>query len=205
MKISKIAVGVFVLVVFSTLSTLADESVITLEITPSSSAPGADGTWELFGRIDDTGGGADGSLGFSSVLALIVDIDFGTDGDAVTIVDGIGAINPVNGGPPVLQKPMGVIEVLYGQDISSTGNIVPHVGNSGDALIAFGTYSAGQTPGFGQEGNNFTDALYLTSITPGGGPAIDDDATFTVVRRIPEPTTLALALISILALPRRRH
>lgn len=171
----------------------ADDAVITLDVTFSSPALNSPGTWELLGRIDDTGDGPDGSLGFSAIRALLTGIDFGIDGNAVNIASGIGAIFP-GGGLPVLDLGGGVIDIIYGQDISSTGFIVPNVGNSGDQLIAFGTFSAGLSPGFGQDGDLFSSALFLTSTTPGGGPAIVAGQTVTEIIRttVPEPTTSGL-------------
>ena len=84
---------------------------------------------------------------------------------------------------------------------------MPNVGNNGDALIAFGTFSSGQSPGFGQDGSGLmTQALFLTSVTPGGGNAIDPGATTTVVVQsiVPEPTSLALLVFGGLALAGRR-
>ena len=145
----------------------ADDLKIELDLS------GGD-TWELYAEVVDTGSGADGSLGLASIRALIDGIDFGTDGDAVTIAGDIGAINPVNGGPPVLDLGGGLIEVLYGQDISSTGAITGGVGNGGRKLIANGTYS-GADPSFGMDGSLESEGLFLTSTTPGGGEAIDPD------------------------------
>lgn len=175
---------------------VADDVTLTLEVTYDSPTPDSPGIWELFGRVDDTGSGADGSLGISAIRALIREIDFGTDGDAVTIVDGIGAITLPGGGFPVLDLGM-VIEVLYGQDISDTGEIVTGVGLGGDQLIAFGTFSTGMDPDWGMDGMLSSEALFLTSATPGGGNAISPDTTFTVVVRnnIPEPSSMALLAV----------
>lgn len=151
----------------------ADDIDLTLEYNPSGS------TWELYAEVV-SGGTADGSLGISAVRALLTGIDFGTNGDAVTIAGGIGAINPVDDGggnqrPPVLDLGGGVIEVLYGQDISATGTIVGGVGVGGRDLIASGSYSS--VPAFGADGALTSQGLFLTSTTPGGGNAIDPDNT----------------------------
>lgn len=135
------------------------------------------GDWSLYTRVIDTAGPANGSLGISAVRALIDGIDFGTGGNAVTIASGIGAINPVNGGPPVLNRGGGIIEIVYGQDISATGSIVPNVGVGSRRLVASGSYS-GSNPSFAADPSNpslTSQGLFLTSTTPGGGPAIDPD------------------------------
>jgi len=151
----------------SVASVRADEIEITLDL----SAGG--GTWELLAEVIVTGG-VDGSFGISAVRALIDGIDFGTGGDAVTIAGGIGAINPVNGGPPVLDLGDGVIEVLYGQDISDGPSVVTGVGNSGATMLASGTYS-GSAPTFGMDGSLSSQGLFLTSGGPTFGAAVDPD------------------------------
>ncbi len=210
MKIRGLFVGAVVLMTLVPKPVQADEVVVTLGVVSSSPTPGAPGTWEILARIEDTDSGADGSLGLSALRILLNDIDFGTDGDAITIASGIGAINPVptNAGPraPTLLLTSGVIDILYGQDIES-GPIVPNVGVGGDTLIAFGTFSSGLTPDFGLDGSLPTQALFLTSTTPSvGNNAIDPDATILEVNRssIPEPTSLALLLVGGVALATRR-
>lgn len=159
------------LVACTTSSVRADEINIDLEFD--------DGVWSLFAEVLDTAGAADGSLGISAIRALIDNVDFGTDGDAVTIAGGIGAINPVptssGDRAPVLQLTGGTLDILFGQDISSAGSIVGGVGVGARALIASGTYSGVSNPAFGSDGSLTSQGLFLTSTTPGGGNAIDPD------------------------------
>jgi len=163
----------------------ADEATITLDLTYNGGA-GSSGSWELFGRVDDTAGPADGQFGLSAVRALIDNIDFGTLGDAITLAPGNGAIDPLDPGgpderPAALQQPgTGIIDLVYGQDI--TGTVVFNVGNSGDTLLASGTFSAGSTPAFGVDNTGpttlLTQALFMNSA---GTFGIDADVTSTVV------------------------
>ncbi len=157
---------------FSASGARADDIEIELEFNG--------GDWSLYAEVVDTGSGVDGSLGLASIRALINGINFGTGGDGVTIASGIGAINPVNGGPPVLNKGGGLIEIIYGQDISSTGSIVGGVGVGGRDLIASGTY-LGSDPTFGSDGSLTSQGLFLTSTTPGGGNAVDPDNNVLVL------------------------
>ena len=215
MKSKMLLASLFTMLAVSANFASADDAVVTLEVTPSSPAPGAPGTWELFGRIEETGVGVDGSFGIAAIRALLVDIDFGTEGDAITLVDDIGAINPIDeGGPnerlPFLLLDDGTIDIIYGQDISDGPSVVPFVGVGGDALIAFGTYSAGLSPSFGKDMANpdnikFTDGNFLNTDTPPFGAAVPPDNVFTVVRVIPEPTSLALLLICGIALTNQRR
>ena len=168
----------------SVASVRADDIDITLEWNPS-------GTWELFAEVTGSGG-VDGSNGISAVRALIDGIDFGIAGDAVTIAGGIGAINPVNGGPPVLDLGGGVIEVLYGQDISDGPSVVTGVGVGGPALIALGTFSGGG-PSFGMDGNLSSQGLFLDSAGPNFGAAIDPDNNILIELHgdpVPHPADL---------------
>jgi len=152
----------------------ADDIDITLEWSPG-------GTWELFAEVTGSGG-VDGSDGISAVRALIDGIDFGTGGDAVTIASGIGAINPVNGGPPVLDLGGGVIEVLYGQDISDFGSVVLGVGTSSRALLASGTGDfSGGAPSFGMDGSLSSQGLFLSNNTDPLAAAVDPDTSETFV------------------------
>ena len=176
----------------------ADDATITLDVN-FSGAVGTAGTWQLSGRIDDTGSGANGDFGLSAVRALLDNIDFGTSGDAITFAPGNGAIDPLLDQfgnvvrPPVLQQTGGTIDLIYGQDLSEsptfpgsgTSNVVvPLVGTSGDVLIASGIFSAGATPAFGQDdtgsGTLFTQALFLTNGAAPYTGAIDANNTFTV-------------------------
>jgi|GEM_PF-2850552 len=132
------------------------------------------GTWQLFAEITNVGTGtADGSNGLAAVRALLDNIDFGTDGDAVTISDDIGSINPVqtDSGPrlPVLDLG-GTIDVLYGQDISDAESVVGGIGVGGPSLIASGSYS-GAIPAFGMDGLLSSDANFLAVAAPGAQTA----------------------------------
>lgn len=170
----------------------ADDATITLDVSYSAGA-GSAGVWELYGRIDSTASGANGAFGLSAVRALLTGVDFGVDGDAVLLSSGIGAIDPIDLGgpnerPPVIELTGGVIDLVYGQDLSeSNGNtLVFGVGASGDALLASGTFSAGMTPDFGQDDSGpmtlYTTALFLPSgSTPIGSAALLADNTFTEV------------------------
>lgn len=176
----------------------ADDATITLDLTYSSGA-GSAGTWQLLGRIDDTAGAANGQFGFSSVRALIDNIDFGSNGDAITFASGIGSINPIAENtiferPAVLQQVGGTIDLVYGQDFSESEtfpgsgvfrSVVSGVGNSGDALLASGSFAAGLVPVFGQDSTGpstlFTQALFLTSASSPFVSAFDADNTFTLV------------------------
>jgi hypothetical protein len=105
-------------------------------------------TWELYAEVVSPGSGAtDGSNGIAGMVALINNIDFGTNGDAVNIASGINAFFP-NGNQPVLDKGGSLIEILYGQDISDPNDVVGLVGVGGRDLLADGTYS-GSIPSFG--------------------------------------------------------
>lgn len=161
--------------------TTADDVTITLDLNYND-GNGSDGTWQLFGRIDDTGNGTNGEFGLAAVRALIDDIDFGTGGDAITFASGIGAMS----GPTVMQHTSGTIDLFYGQDLSeSQTSVVSNVGNSGDTLLSSGTFSAGANPDFGQDNSGattlFTQALFLNTDSGPFGPSIDADNTLTVV------------------------
>ncbi len=191
---------------------LADSAEITLDLTFFGPGTSSGGIWELFGRVDDTGDGVDGSFGFSAIRALIDGVDFGTNGDAVAIATDIGAINPVltSGGPrlPVLMTAGGTLDIIYAQDISSPSFVVGFVGTTGNALIASGTFSPGNIPSFGDDDSGLTtDALFL-DVFPGpfGNSESPDSLSLTVTQTIiPEPTSLALLACGSLALLRRRR
>ncbi len=136
------------------------------------------GTWSLYAEVIDTNSGADGSFGISAVRALVDNIDFGTNGSAVSIESGNGAINPVptSGGDraPVLQLAGGTLDVLYGQDISDGPSVVTGVGVGSRAKLASGTYSGG-APTAGQDGSLLTDGLFLNTGSGPFGNAVDPD------------------------------
>ena len=203
---------VFALFVFPSSLASADSVEITLDLTFPGPDTSSGGTWELLGRVVDTGGGADGSFGISAIRALIDGIDFGTLGDAIFIAPDIGAINPVmtSDGPrtPALETSGGTIDIIYGQDISDPSSVVGFVGTSGDALIMYGTFPPGSIPSFGDDDSGLISASLFLDTFPGPfGNAIDADSVTTVVTQtiIPEPTSLALVMCGSLLLSRRRR
>lgn len=172
----------FLLVGLGANSVLADD--ITLDLVYSSSSM----TWEVYAEITngvpDT---VDGSNGLAAVRLLIDNIDFGTNGDAVTIASGIGAIDPIDPGgvnerPPILQTTGGTLDILYGQDLSEVfQQVVGNVGNSGPVLIADGTFS-GAAPEWGDDDSGETSAGLFLDIPPtlandDFGNALDPDNT----------------------------
>lgn len=168
-----------------TYSAKADDVTVTLDLSYSSGV-GSAGSWQLFGRVDNTAGPADGQFGLSAVRTLLDNIDFGASGDAIALAPGNGAIDPLDPGgpnerPPALQQlGTGTIDLVYGQDTS--GSAVFNVGNSGDRLLASGTFAAGSIPSFGVDNTGpttlFTQALFLNSSGTGG---VIVDNTFTSV------------------------
>jgi hypothetical protein len=202
----------FALFAFHSRLASADNAVVTLDLTFFGPDTASGGSWDLFGRVDATSGGADGSFGFSAIRALIDGIDFGVLGDAIFIVPGIGAIDPIltSSGPrtPAIQTAGGTIDLIYGQDISDTPSVVGFVGTSGDALIAYGTFSPGSIPDFGDDDSGLlTQALFLNTFPGPFGGAIDPDSTSVVVTQtiIPEPSSLVLLVCGGILLPRWRH
>jgi len=191
----------------------ADNVVVTMDLTFFVPDTSSGGTWDLFGRVEDTAGGADGSFGISAIRALIDGIDFGVLGDAIFIAPGIGAINPIDlGGPnervPALETAGGTIDIIYGQDIADTPSVVGFVGVGGDALIAYGTFSPGSIPDFGDDDNGlFTDANFLNTFPGPFGSAIPPDGVSVVVTQtiVPEPSSLVLLACGGLLLPRWRR
>ena len=213
MKMNKMLSGVLALVVFSALPTQADDLVVTLDVSFANAGPNSPGTWELLGRIVDTAGPNDGSNGLAAVRALLDGIDYGTNGDAVTIAPGIGAINPVQtfNGPrnPVLLTSGGTVDLLYGQDISTPSSVVGGVGVGGDDLIASGTFSAGDVPAFGDDDQGLTtDANFLAVAPPGTQTAAyapDNIILEVVTSVVPEPASPALVLFGgVLGIGARR-
>jgi len=154
-------------------SVRADEIDVTLEFSG--------GTWQLYAEVNNTAGPADGSVGIAAINALIDNIDFGTNGSAVSLEAGaVNALNPIDqGGPnervPVLLRASGTVDILYGQDLSSvTSGGVGITG--GRAFIASGTYNTGgANPAFGSQGSSVTDGNFLTS-TAANNVAIAPDA-----------------------------
>ena len=145
----------------------ADTMTIDLEYRTDTLA------WELYALINDTGSGNSGDNGLAALRALIDNIDFGTNGEAVNIPTGIGAIDPINLGgpnerPPVFQTLGGTLDIIYGQNISVPASVVGGVGVS-RTLIIDGTFpSAGTPPAFGDDDREFTtDGNFLDVPAPG--------------------------------------
>ncbi|MEO2046488.1 MAG: hypothetical protein ABGX16_07930 [Pirellulales bacterium] len=187
--------------------------MVALDLTFLGPGTSSGGTWDLFGRVEDTGGGADGSFGLTAIRALIDGIDFGVLGNAIFIAPGIGAINPIDeGGPnervPALQTAGGTIDIIYGQDISDDPSVVGFVGIGSDALIAYGTFLPGSIPDFGDDDSGLlTDALFLNTFPGPFGGAISPDSVSVVFTHtiVPEPSSLVLLVCGGLLLPRRRR
>jgi hypothetical protein len=195
------------LFIFHSNPTSADNAVVTLDLTFFGPGTSSGGTWDLFGRIDNTGSGADGSFGLSAIRALIDGIDFGTLGDAIFMAPDIGAIDP----PPIFIAPDGTIDLVYSQDISDASSVVGFVGTSGDELIAYGTFSPGSIPDFGDDNSGLlTDALFLNTFPGPFGGSISPDSVSIVVTQtiVPEPNSLVLLVcggLLISRLDRRRY
>jgi hypothetical protein len=142
-------------------------------------------TWELYALINDTGSGNSGDNGLAALRALIDNIDFGTNGEAVNIPTGIGAIDPIDPGgpnerPPVLQTSGGTLDIIYGQNISVPESGVGGVGVS-RTLIIDGTFPSAETPpAFGDDDRGFTtDGNFLDVPAPGPfGGALPWDMAF---------------------------
>lgn len=176
----------------------ADDAIITLDLNYSSGT-GSAGTWQLLGRIDDTASGADGQFGFLAVRSLLDQIEFGTNGDAISLASGIGAIqvlgeNTVNERPAIVQQTGGTIDLTYFQDLSESEtfpgsglfhSVVPFVGNGGDTLLASGSFIEGLIPAFGLDNTSSsplpTQALFLSGSTSPYSNAVNADNTFTLV------------------------
>jgi hypothetical protein len=143
-----------------------------------------DHNWWLYAEVIPTVGGVDGSNGISEVRALINNIDFGTDGDAVTFASGIGATDPVMTSEglraPVLQTTGGTLDILYSQDTSDGLSVVGGIGTSDRTLIASGTFASDLTfPTWGDDDLGATShGLFLDTAAPGPfGDALEPDET----------------------------
>lgn len=130
--------------------------------------------WQLFASVVDTTTGNTGNHGLAAVRALIDNIDFGTNGDAVNLAAGIGAIDPIavgtpNERPAVVLTAGGTLDVIYAQDLAIPASVVGGVGVGSRALIADGTFaSAVLPPAFGNDDSGFvTDGNFLNVAAPG--------------------------------------
>lgn len=136
--------------------------------------------WQLFASVVDTTTGNTGNHGLAAVRALIDNINFGTNGDAVNLATGIGAIDPIavgtpNERPAVVQTAGGTLDVIYAQDLAIPASVVGGVGVGSRALIADGTFaSAILPPAFGNDDSGFvTDGNFLNVAAPGPfGPSL---------------------------------
>ena len=148
-----------ILLVAAVAPVIADSVTVDLEYNTNTF------TWELFTLINDTGSGNNGDHGLASLRALIDNIDFGTNGDAVTLASGIGAITTPH---PVTQTGGGTIDILYGQDTFNAPSVIGGVGSS-RSLIMSGTFaSAGTPPAFGDDDvGAITDGSFLDAAVPG--------------------------------------
>jgi hypothetical protein len=162
---------------------VADTTTVDLEYRTDTLA------WELYALINDTGSGNSGDNGLAALRALIDNIDFGTNGEAVNISTGIGAIDPIDLGgpnerPPVFQTLGGTLDIIYGQNISVPGSVVGGVGVSRTRIMD-GTFpSAGTPPAFGDDDHEFTtNGNFLDVPAPGpfGGALPWDDAILNVL------------------------
>lgn len=130
--------------------------------------------WQLYAKVVDTAGGNNGLNGIAALRAMIDNINFGTNGDAVNIAVGIGAVDPIAQGTPferapVLQTAGGTIDIVYGQDTSVPASVVGGVGVATRALIVDGTFaSAALPPAFGNDDLGLTtDGNFLNAAAPG--------------------------------------
>ena len=144
----------------------------------------------------DTGGGADGSVGISTIRLLATNIDVNT----VVFEPGLGAITDIFGNPTVLDLGLSVIEVLYGQDISDFGTVVGGVGVGGPTLLASGSTTG--VPAFASDPSNpslTSEGLFLPNLIPGDGAAVDPDNNILTFIGVPEPTSAAVAMIALVS------
>lgn len=192
---------------------------VSLNVFPTDSAAADNGgDWTLVAKTDNPNG-------IAAINAIMRDVDNGFSPREIFLSGDIGAIDPINAGgpnerPPYLDLGGGLTDLIYGQDISDPGSVVPRVGTLatsdgpdplGDpiwddaTIIAFGTYS-GVVPGFSMSSAQTfdVDANELDTTTPPFS-ASDDGATQAVVRVIPEPTAVVLSIIGCTALFARRR
>jgi len=157
--------------------------------------PTEGGRWFLVAKTDS-------AFGLAGVSAYISNID--TAGIALGNPTAVGTYPVVgntvtgsiaNGGNPYNGVFGGVVNVVWGQDISATGAITANVGRTGGpgsiasdplknaawnnaALLASGTFGATR-PAFAPSGANVTDANTLQSTTL-GDEALNANTTFVV-------------------------
>lgn len=132
-------------------------------------------TWQLYAEIADTGTGNSGQHGLAALRALLDNVDFGANGEAVTFAANTGAIDPVDFGgnnqrPAVLQTTGGTLDIIFGQDtFHNPGSVVGGVGIGSRDLIVSGTYQNALTPPtFGDdELGRTTDGNFLDVAAPG--------------------------------------
>ena len=168
MRIRSLIVCAVGIVTFGLAHAEADPVPVELEYRTDTLA------WTLFAQVVDAPMGNNGDHGIAAVRALIDNINFGTNGEAVILSSGIGAINPVavgtpNERPAVLMTSGGTIDIIYGQNTANAPSVVGGVGVGSRALIMQGTFaSAAFPPAFGNDDNGFvTDGNFLNAAAPG--------------------------------------
>ncbi len=159
-----------VLAIASFIAKLASADTVTVDLEYRTDTL----AWQLYAQVVDTAGGNNGLNGIAALRAMIDNINFGTNGDAVNIATGIGAIDPIAQGTPFERSPVlmtsgGTIDIVYGQDTSAPASVVGGVGVAARALIVDGTFaSAALPPAFGDDDLGLTtDGNFLNVAAPG--------------------------------------
>ncbi len=166
------------LVLVLSTQTRADNLRLTLDLRNTSRLnPLNGGTWQLFARKVETGAGAQGDFGVSSLRALLNNIS----ATGITIAPGI---SQPNGVPFANTLTNGVVEIDYAQDLN--GTVITGVGVNAianrDQLIASGSWPAGPRPTFGVDpGGLSSEGHFLTSSAPPYGEISPDDVLTEVV------------------------
>ncbi|TWU17822.1 hypothetical protein [Bythopirellula polymerisocia] len=156
----------------------ADDLQLTLDLknTISNDATSG-GTWQLFARKLETGGGSEGDFGVAATRGLLNNIDV----NSISFASGIG--QPTTGGPYIQTLSNGTVEINYQQDLS--GSVVTGVGVNfpvtRDSLIASGTWPSGPRPTFGIDPDGFSSAGSFLSSASAPYSLVSPDNTFTEV------------------------
>jgi hypothetical protein len=161
--------------------------------------PSEGGRWFLVAKTDDPDGLAGVSAYISNInatgIALGNPTAVGIGTAAYPVVSSTATGSIANGGNPYVGTFGGVVNVVWGQDISATGSITPNVGRPGGpgniatdplrnpawndaALLLSGTFGATR-PAFAPSGTNVTDANTLAGTTLGQAGQ-DANTTFVV-------------------------
>ena len=164
---NRLVYGLLLLVWVATPS-VADTVTVDLEYRTDTMS------WELYAQVIDTDFGNSGDNGIAALRALIDNVDFGTNGDAINLATGIGAVDPIDPGgtnerPAVVQTTGGTLDIIYVQNIAVPGSVVGGVGVGGRQLLMDGTFSSlVSLPMFGDDDNGFTtDGNFLDQPAPG--------------------------------------